>query len=77
MEKLQSENAQEWAKRERLETEKLALEREAKKQKQEIETLQEEVGNKNRQVADMLDSDVKANHVELLEKNRVSICTIM
>lgn len=40
MERLQAENAAEWGKRERLETEKLALERDNKKMRNEIRELQ-------------------------------------
>lgn len=40
MERLQAENAAEWGKRERIETEKLALERDNKKLRNEIRDLQ-------------------------------------
>lgn len=40
LERLQAENAAEWGKRERLETDKLALERDNKKMRNEIRDLQ-------------------------------------
>lgn len=40
LERLQAENAAEWGKRERLETEKLALERDNKKIRAEVRDLQ-------------------------------------
>lgn len=40
LERLQAENAAEWGKRERLETEKLALERDNKKMRNELRDLQ-------------------------------------
>lgn len=40
MERLQAENAAEWGKRERIETEKLALERDNKKLRNEIRDVQ-------------------------------------
>ena len=71
LERLQAENAQEWAKRERLETEKLALERENKKLKKEVESLEEELEKKTQQASSLLESDLKTAHLELDEKNKV------
>ena len=71
LEKLQAENAQEWGKRERLETEKLALERENKKCRHEIEQLEEEIERKSRQTSATMDSDMKALQSELQEKQKV------
>lgn len=72
MERLQAENAQEWAKREQLETEKLSLERENKKMKKEIETLEEELNRKNQQHTAMMDCDLKKAKLELEQKTKVS-----
>ncbi|KAK2151466.1 hypothetical protein LSH36_362g02009 [Paralvinella palmiformis] len=70
LERLQSENAQEWAKRERLETEKLALERENKKLKNEVESLEEELVKKTQQASTLIDSDLKTAQLELAEKTK-------
>lgn len=71
MERLQSENAAEWGRRERLETEKLALERENKKLRTQIEDLDERLERKTKQMTMASDSDVKALQIELHEKNKV------
>ncbi|XP_074149634.1 coiled-coil domain-containing protein 102A [Sminthopsis crassicaudata] len=70
MERLQAENAAEWGRRERLETEKLNLERENKKLRAQIEDLEEVLARKRRQTASALDSDLKAIQAELFEKNK-------
>ncbi|XP_055913896.1 coiled-coil domain-containing protein 102A isoform X2 [Eupeodes corollae] len=69
LERLQAENASEWGKRERLETEKLALERDNKKLRSEIRDLQERSDRKGRPV---LASDVEFRTLqqELSEKNK-------
>lgn len=66
------ENAAEWGRRERLETEKLALERDNKKLRAQIEDLEEHLSKKRRQAASALDTDLKAIQSELFEKNKVS-----
>lgn len=66
------ENAAEWGRRERLETEKLALERDNKKLRAQVEDLEEQLTKKRRQAASALDSDLKAIQSELFEKNKVS-----
>lgn len=71
MERLQVENAAEWGRRERLETEKLALERDNKKLRAHAEDLEEQLAKKRRQAASALDSDLKAIQVELFERNKV------
>lgn len=71
MERLQAENAAEWGKRERLETEKLNLERENKKLRAQIEDLEEVLARKRRQTASALDTDFKTVQAELFEKNKV------
>ncbi|XP_013928355.1 PREDICTED: coiled-coil domain-containing protein 102A [Thamnophis sirtalis] len=70
MERLQAENAAEWGKRERLETEKLNLERENKKLKAQIEDLEEILARKRRQTTCALDTDFKTIQTELFEKNK-------
>ena len=71
LEKLQSENAIEWGKREQLETEKLALERENKKLRAEVDHLEEEIERKTRQASAVVDSDIKALQFDLAEKSKV------
>ncbi|NXK86322.1 C102A protein, partial [Formicarius rufipectus] len=70
MERLQAENAAEWGRRERLETEKLNLERENKKLRAQIEDLEEVLARKRRQTASALDTDLKTIQGELFEKNK-------
>uniref|UniRef100_A0A1A8KQA0 Coiled-coil domain-containing protein 102A n=1 Tax=Nothobranchius kuhntae TaxID=321403 RepID=A0A1A8KQA0_NOTKU len=70
MERLQVENAAEWGRRERLETEKLALERDNKKLRAQAEDLEEQLTKKRRQAASALDTDLKAIQSELFEKNK-------
>lgn len=65
------ENAAEWGRRERLETEKLALERDNKKLRAHAEDLEEQLTKKRRQAASALDSDLKAIQGELFERNKV------
>lgn len=71
MERLQVENAAEWGRRERLETEKLALERDNKKLRAQAEDLEEQLAKKRRQAASALDTDLKAIQSELFERNKV------
>lgn len=71
MERLQVENAAEWGRRERLETEKLALERDNKKLRAQAEDLEEQLAKKRRQAASALDTDFKAIQSELFERNKV------
>lgn len=70
MEGLQAENAEEWGRRERLETEKLNLERENKKLRLQIQDLEEILTRKRRQTASALDTDLKSIQAELFEKNK-------
>lgn len=65
------ENAAEWGRRERLETEKLALERDNKKLRAQVEDLEEQLAKKRRQAASALDTDLKAIQSELFERNKV------
>lgn len=61
----------EWGRRERLETEKLALERDNKKLKTQVEDLEEQLSKKRKQAASVLDTDLKAIQSELFEKSKV------
>ncbi|KAM4744465.1 coiled-coil domain-containing protein 102A [Anableps anableps] len=70
MERLQVENAAEWGRRERLETEKLALERDNKKLRAQVEDLEEQLVKKRRQAASALDTDLKAIQSELFDRNK-------
>uniref|UniRef100_A0A672P239 Coiled-coil domain-containing protein 102A n=1 Tax=Sinocyclocheilus grahami TaxID=75366 RepID=A0A672P239_SINGR len=70
MERLQVENAAEWGRRECLETEKLALERENKKLRAQMEDLEEQLARKRRQAASALDTDLKTIQCELFERNK-------
>ncbi|XP_033898239.2 coiled-coil domain-containing protein 102A-like [Acipenser ruthenus] len=70
MERLQAENAVEWGRRERLETEKLTLERDNKKLRTQIEDLEEQLARKRRQAASALDTDLKSIQSELFERSK-------
>lgn len=71
MERLQAENAAEWGRRERLETEKLGLERENKKLRAQVGDLEEALARRRRQTASALDCDLRASQAALFEKNKV------
>ena len=75
LEKLQVENAEEWTKREQLETEKLLLERENKKLRCDLELLQEELNRKTQQMAATLDCDLRSLQLEMVERTKVIKCT--
>lgn len=68
LERLQAENAAEWGKRERLETEKLNLERENKKQKSEIEDLRETISTRSKQTTLELENTIKNMQEDLKTK---------
>lgn len=68
LEKLQSENAAEWGKRERLETEKLTMERENKKLRQELQDLQDRIDRKGRPITN--DVEVRTLQQELTDKTK-------
>ncbi|ERE79181.1 coiled-coil domain-containing protein [Cricetulus griseus] len=70
MERLQAENAAEWGRRERLETEKLGLERENKKLRAQVGDLEEALARRRRQNASALDCDLRASQAALFEKNK-------
>ena len=71
---MQLENAAEWALREKLETEKLSLERENRRLKSEIIHVTEEL-TKNRlsNATNSLDASVSLLQEEINEKNKVSL----
>ena len=71
LEKLQAENAAEWARRELLESEKLALERENKNLNAEIDNLTEEVERKSRQASAAVDTDLRSLNNDLAERSKV------
>lgn len=71
LEKLQNENATEWAKRERLETDKINLERENKKIKAELMEIGRPGFSGIRSMSTS-DTEVRLLQQELLEKNKVS-----
>ncbi|XP_055619618.1 coiled-coil domain-containing protein 102A isoform X2 [Toxorhynchites rutilus septentrionalis] len=70
LERMQAENAAEWGKRERLETEKLNLERENKKLRSECQDLQERLERKGRPPVNNSDTEFRALQQELLDKNK-------
>jgi len=71
LEKLQAENAQEWAMREKLSSEKLALERENKRMRSEVVRLEDELRERSRPPAAAVDIDMKAVQDELACKTKV------
>ncbi|XP_062619474.1 coiled-coil domain-containing protein 102A-like [Saccostrea cucullata] len=70
LERLQRENADEWGKRERLESEKLALERENKKCRGQIRDLEEQLESKKQQTSAVVDSDVRGLQQDLNDKTK-------
>lgn len=70
IERLQAENAQEWSKRDKLESEKLALERENKKMRLQIEDLTSQLTESSKASKGLLGADVKQLQTQLDEKNR-------
>ncbi|XP_069679135.1 coiled-coil domain-containing protein 102A isoform X2 [Periplaneta americana] len=69
LERLQAENAAEWGKRERLETEKLGLERDNKKLRAEVRDLQERLERKGRPLS-TTDTDVRQLQQDLADRNK-------
>lgn len=70
LERLQRENAEEYGKRERLETEKFALERENKKIRIQIDDLKDQLERKSQLTSVMANSDVKTLQSELSSSNK-------
>jgi len=72
---MQAENAQEWTMREKLSSEKLVLERENKRMKNEITRLEDELRERSRPpAAAAVDVDVKILQDELASKTKVFCC---
>ncbi|KAG7189597.1 hypothetical protein KM043_017282 [Ampulex compressa] len=69
LEKLEAENAAEWGKRERLETEKISLERENKRLRNELHDLQERVLSRRSRPVSTSDTDTRQLQQELLARN--------
>lgn len=70
LERLQAENAAEWGKRERLETEKLALERDNKKLRTELRDMQERLERKGRPLSTS-DAELRQLQQEVIDRNKV------
>ncbi|XP_058793219.1 coiled-coil domain-containing protein 102A [Phymastichus coffea] len=70
LEKLQAENAAEWGKRERLETEKISLERENKQLRSEMRDLQDRAETRRARPVSSCDIDSKQLQQELLDRNK-------
>ncbi|XP_059613909.1 coiled-coil domain-containing protein 102A isoform X2 [Phlebotomus argentipes] len=70
LERLQTENAVEWGKRERLDTEKLILERDNKRLRGELRDFQERVDRRTRPALPSGDLEVRNLQQELAEKNK-------
>ena len=71
LERLQEENAAEWGRRERLESEKLGLERENKKLRAQISDLEERLDKRTKMVSASADADIVALKQELADKTKV------
>ncbi|XP_012228202.1 coiled-coil domain-containing protein 102A [Linepithema humile] len=71
LEKLQAENAAEWGKRERLESEKISLERENKLLRLKINELQERIESRRSRPVSTVDADTKQLQQEILIRNMV------
>lgn len=70
LERLQKENADEWGKRERMETEKLGLERENKKLRTQISELEEQLERKSVHASTANNKDIRTLQTEISEKNK-------
>lgn len=72
LERLQTENAAEWGKRERLETDKLTLERDNKKLRNELRDMQERLERKGSRTLNNSDVEIRHLQQELSDKSKVS-----
>ncbi|XP_046733941.1 coiled-coil domain-containing protein 102A isoform X1 [Diprion similis] len=70
LERLQAENAAEWGKRERLETEKISLDRENKQLRNELRDMQERAESRRARPVSASDTDVRQIQQELLDRNK-------
>lgn len=73
LERLQEENAAEWGRRERLESEKLGFERETKKLRAQLGELEERLDKRNKMNTSCQDSDVAQLKQEIADKCKVEI----
>lgn len=71
LERLQAENAAEWGKRERLETDKISLERENKKLRNEVRELQERMESRRGRPVSTVHMDSQQLQQELADRNKV------
>ena len=71
LERLQEENAAEWGRRERLESEKLAMERENKKLRAQVRDLEDRLDKRTKMTASTPDSDVAQLKQEIADKFKV------
>lgn len=71
LERLQVENAAEWSKRERLETEKISLERENKLLRLKLYELQEKMESRRPRPVSTADTDTRQLQHEILVRNMV------
>uniref|UniRef100_A0A6P8IZ33 Coiled-coil domain-containing protein 102A n=2 Tax=Actinia tenebrosa TaxID=6105 RepID=A0A6P8IZ33_ACTTE len=69
IERLQTDNSLEWSKREKLETEKAALERENKKLKNQVEDLESLLNHKTARASKIMDTDLKQLQTQVEEKS--------
>lgn len=79
LERLQEENAAEWGRRERLESEKLGMERENKKLRAQVADLEERLDKRNKMTNSTPDSDVAQLKQEIADKFKVrpvEVCTV-
>ncbi|XP_015127230.1 coiled-coil domain-containing protein 102A [Diachasma alloeum] len=72
LERLQAENASEWGKRERLESEKLSLERENKQLRSELRESQERLEPRRSRVSSTIDADVRQLQQDLMDLKHVN-----
>lgn len=75
LERLQTENAAEWGKRERLETDKLTLERDNKKLRNELRDMQERLERKGSRTLNNSDVEIRHLQQELSDKSKVFIAS--
>lgn len=74
IERLQEENTCEWGRRERLETEKLQLERENKRLKTSADEMQTEMERRRKTTAEDRDHELQHAQIELHDLNEVLYC---
>ncbi|XP_037084804.1 coiled-coil domain-containing protein 102A-like [Pollicipes pollicipes] len=70
LERLQAENAAEWERRERIETDKVSVERENKKLRAHVADLEERLEKRSRQLSQAAETENKQLQSEVFEKSR-------